>query len=469
MVIKSREEYNKRAERYGKYYVVRLPQGGFNIWKDDWKGNKGLYVPNDDRLRKRYREQKKKHGELREAFGTLIAARGVLECGKFSRPEGRKALGLPPGYVITTEEEALLAVRDYWMPRGKGHGYIPTKNVDKGVFSFGSEHPRIYKYIHRHLGGFKEAMEKWYPYFYNHISHSRRIKYIEIRTKEKLAQELINRFNTGLCISPTYLLFSPDKEERKLFYRVLDFARGDLFDKRETYTETVSRLTGLPAEDIKISEGANKKCSELIESLTEFLFYWSSLLGIDAWGFNLDKIHHTKYAARFKHKDNGKMYEADLRIGNSAMEVKAGVGKFSNERKSIKEKYGKDGCVWETGEDVEKGAFIFHAKPSYYRHFAHQIKEMGWPLITYKDFHEHLRRLIKVMKEKHSMYKGIRPEIRLDSIIDLHEEISLHPFLLLRNGNRERRAWIHHALEALIEKAQELRSEDSIKCQKLID
>jgi len=63
------------------------------------------------------------------------------------------------------------------------------------------------------------------------------------------------------------------------------------------------------------------------------------------------------------------------------------------------------------------------------------------------------------MKTKNAMYSSLRPITSLDYLLELHEEVSLHPFLLVRRENTERRDWSKHILHALIERAQELRDE----------
>jgi hypothetical protein len=245
----------------------------------------------------------------------------------------------------------------------------------------------------------------------------------------------------------------------------MDLAEKDLFGKGGGYTEIVHALTGMSVQDIRLDTGANTHCGKLTESFTKFLFYWSSLLDLETWNIENTKWISSKRAdMALLHGD--KRYEADLRIGNKPIEVKTGIARFSeNRRTDLIEKYGNHG-VWETGEDLEKGAVIFHARPTLYEHFLPEIREAGLQAIPYEDFHNHLGFLIEEMKTKAPMYRDVRPITSLDYLLDLHEEVSLHPFLLVRTENNARRHWGMHILSALIGRAQELRDAKFGKIQR---
>ena len=319
------------------------------------------------------------------------------------------------------------------------------------------EHASIYKYISRHLGGFPKAIGRWYPGLYEKISY-RRSKSPSLNEQEELSKKLINRFNAGLCISSSFLTHSADEKERELRRRVLDFAQKDLFGKKENYTQVVHRLTGLPLQDVKMNSGASKNCANLTEDFTSFLFYWSSILGLKTWDFDNDAwISHTGNAVRFFHGD--KRYESDLRIGNQPIEVKNALGRFDEGRlEEVIRKYGNDKGEWQTGESMERGAIVFHADPRLYKHCVKPITDTGLRVITYTNFHNHLIKVISEMKKRNALYRKVRPLTNLDYLIDLHEEVSLHPFLLIREGLSTRREWSEHMLKALIDKSQEIRN-----------
>ena len=74
-------------------------------------------------------------------------------------------------------------------------------------------------------------------------------------------------------------------------------------------------------------------------------------------------------------------------------------------------------------------------------------------MITYEDFHESLKELIHEMKKVPMLYRKRRPMMRLDHIVDLHEEVSLSPFLLVREGNRPIRIYAQYVLRDMISSA----------------
>jgi len=454
MPIKDLEAYCKRhAVKCGKYYVRHYENGGFFLYKTGWK--RGIDVPSDERLVQRYNEQLRQ-GRIKESLKGQIAARAVLACGYLSRDVGREILNLPKGNNHGSKKEAKKAVHDYWRPRRSESGFFrPTRNTDKRVTDFMQGHNRAYKYMARNMGGFKKAIDSWYQGCYREVS-LRRTQESPYLSENEIINIFIDRFNSGLAVSACSLKHSVDPQERELYRRVLDLAEKDIFGKKRAYTEIAHSVTGIPLHSIILNKGAHKNCAELTENFTEFLFYWSSLLGLETWNFdNTQWTEHKGNAINLLHGD--KRYMADLRIGNKAIEVKTGIARFSeNRRDEIIEKYGNRG-VWETGGEVEKGAVIFHARPSLYSHFLPAVKQAGLQAISYEDFHSHLTALIEQMKTKSPMYRDVRPITSLDYLLDLHEEVSLHPFLLVRTENNARRQWGTHILRALIERAQELR------------
>jgi len=462
MPVKDRVYYNRNAERHGPYFLHHYASGGFNIWKTGWKNTHGLDVQSDEVIVRKYHEQIQIYGKPKESLLCMIAARAIPVCGYLSRDIGRQTLNLPKvdknyGSVKCAKK----AVNDYWLPKRTESGlFKPTKNEDRGINDFMHESPKslsAYKYTARHLGGFRKAAEKWYRGLYREIS-IRRTHDNHVLTKKELTKTIIKRFNSGFCISPTYLRDSSDYEERELYRKVLDFAEKDLFGKKDAYIEMVHKLTGIPVHSIRMDDGANVHCGKLTESFTKFLFYWSSLLGLETW--NIDNRQWTSSRrGDLALLREDKRYEADLRIGNKPIEVKTGIGRFSEDRREmIVEKYGKPG-VWENNNQaVQKGTIIFHARPKLYAHFLPQLKEAGLTAVSYEDFQNHLINLIEKMKDKPMMYCDVRPITSLDYILKLHEETSLYPFLLVRTENNGRRQWGNHILTSLIERAQELRT-----------
>ena len=458
--------FTARAEEYqdGRYFVIRYPGGGFEVrspdWPSFWEKERGLVVPSDSSLREKYFLQTQNEGGIKDSLGNKIAARGLLECGKFSRVAGRQALDLPAGTNYGSMEHSKSTVYNYWHPRKTKAGFFtPRKNVTKNITEFMHDEPKAYKYIASHGEGIANTFESWYPGMYREVS-TRRVRTDSHSARKEIADILIDRFNKGLAIAPTALKFSTDEREKELYRRVLDLAEKDLV-RKEAYTEIVTRLTRLPVKSFSLGGIENKARGELTEEFTEFLFFWSSLVGTDTWGVDSSNwISSKRKDLAFLHGDT--RYEADLRVGDKAIEVKTGIGKLSEETGRILLKYGNHG-VWEnTGEDVKKGAIIFHKRQKLYANLLPAIKEAGLTVVSYADFHDRLGLLINEMKERPKMYRDVRPITSLDTLLDLHQEVSLNPYLLVREENKARRQWVHHILISLIERAKELRTQKFI-------
>lgn len=468
MPIRNYEEHcRKYGKKYGSYWGVVYSSGNRFIWKRGWK--RGLDIPKDETLAKTISEQMAEYGQIKTSLMSRIAARAIFECGKINRRLGREIFNLHAReYSTSPKEEAKSAIFEYWRPRKDEHGmYKPTINQGNLLADFkrsSNRSKRVYQCSARFPGGFKKLVDSIYPGLYREVSY-RRTRNNSLSAKQELSKILIERYNSGLAISSSSLQHSADPGERELRRRVLDLSESTLFDEEFmfSYTEIVHKLTGIPAEDVRLDNGSNTHCGKLAETFTKFLFYWSSVLGKDTWNIDNTQWISSKrpdlaLLPEGEKTENEQGYEADLRIGNLPIEVKTGVSRFAEDRRDgILKKYGNHG-MWESGEPLEKGAIVFHARPSLYEHFLSAIEEAKLQVISYEDFHDHLESLIGCMKKKSSMYRDVRPITNLDNLLKTHEEASLHPYLLVRTANSFRRAWIQEVLSALIVRAQEYRN-----------
>jgi hypothetical protein len=461
MPIKKILDYCKKyGKRYGSYWGVEYESGNRFLWKRGWK--RAMDISKDEVLVERGRHQLAQFGELKESLLGYVAARAVFECGHLSREVGRRVLNFPPATLpkSLTEKEIRKIIISYWHPQRDTNGnYIAGENVPQknlSVTTFFRDNYSAYRFIAKHLGGLRRYLESSFPGLYTQVS-SRRMPPNQM-DREALAKELIERHNSGLCISGN-LLKSFIFEERELYRRIKD-SYPDFFNV--SHAKRVSELTGLPEDSISLNTGQKCKKSHIEELLTNFLFQWSFLLGNPVFGFEPQtKIFdgETKRAFRIRAEDNGELCLSDLRLGNTAIEVKSYSHRMDKpNRENLIKRYGSGNSSWsDNGCDLENNVVIFHCQNAIYSNIAPKLHKAGIRVISYEEFHEELKKLIGEMKTKSSMYRDVRPICSLDYLVDLHEETSLHPFLLIRAENSDRRELSSCILQSLVDRAKELK------------
>jgi hypothetical protein len=462
--------------RINEWGYAPRPSGGYIFWKPGMFPG-GLTTDREDKLKERALRELKENGKYSSATNWQISAYGILKSGKISVMEGGKYLGLPPGRLIVTPEMISQAVKDFWAPcQDRKQGcYVPTQ-VGSPT-EFGRVYPAIYKHMSRkeNGGGFKVILDRMYRGLYDQIGLRNCIHTKQLRLN-RLRKELISRSNEGHCISPNWLKSSPLKKERELGFAVEEFREG-LFPLKKKYSkkkvisqgkngrsslslgetpsEAVSNITGFPLSQCSISMGANKRLSVIPEGLTSFLLHWSRILNVQPFGFDLDQ--EPPHIGEVLFLQGEQEYFSDFRFGNSPVEVKNAFTHFNNRRiAEINRKYVPESSRWKDGKSLEDLVLFFHAPMENYSSSLDRIEVPLRQIIHYKDFHEELKKLITKMKRVSHLYHEVRPLCNMDDLIELHEESSLHPFLLIRDGNTHRLNWHREVLKEMNKKARQL-------------
>lgn len=459
--------------RKGPWGYSSRPSGGYTFWKQGMNPG-GLTTTGENELREKALKELELDGKYSSATNWQISAYGILDSGKISIKGGRKYLDLPEGRQFITPQQVSEAIKTFWMPRwNRDRGcYVPT---NKGSLTdFGELHPRIYKHLSRkeNGGGFRANLDQMYCGLYDQISQRNSPDTIKLRLNN-LRKELISRFNKGMGISPNWLKSSSLKNERELGYAIEEFREGLFRIKKnkkvtqnrespkkspilgETPSEAAARITGLPSSEFSLSMGANKRLSVITEGLTSLMFNWSHIVDFQPFGFNL--IQEPPHLKSTLFLQEEKEYFADFRIGNTPIEVKNVLTSFNNGGiTEINNKYCPEKSRWKDGDNLRDLVLVFHApKPSY----ASYLEKLDVPIRTiihYNDFHSELKELVTKMNKSNGAYKDVRPSCNLEDLVKLHEEASLHPFLLIRDGDIQRLNWYREVIRRMVVQARQI-------------
>jgi len=452
----------REREKVGDYEILKHPGGGFSVFGPGLSKN-GFYLPSDSKITEEYHyqaEHKERKGHSK--FLTMkIKLRALLEGEKPNYTVGKKALGLPTrsdeGMVfrLTSLDEIRSTIREYW-PEDKVNEFIESGNEILAPEEFGLgrikdfsiKHRRQFHASHRTHGGLEEVMNSMgepYDGLYRRIQLRRSGKR-EIKP-EKLREKILKRFYLGLPVNKAYLQNSDLPSENDLLYDVLKLAGQE---GHYNYTQTVMALTGLKRKDIEVSVKARKEIAKISEALTGFLFSWAPLVGVDLEDIineegeivrNYDKGRTD--ILKFNYTDNHgeRVYGLpDLRIGNTAIEVKNGF--FVPTKKMVEDlvrRYAHEKNKWSDGNKMTDNVLVLNQRDSLYLKYLDEIKDAGIRVFRFEDFNERLKEVIRRIKTD---FKGeiaeFRPRIHsLDYLVDIHEEVSLRPATLVRGEDHE--------------------------------
>lgn len=462
----------KETRAYESYRFRDRPSGGYCFYWSGKDGKERRYrISSDGVLRERYEQQKAETGRINSGLRTQIGYRGIIESGRRSIVEGRKALKIKieaeKGHrtkspIWTTIGEVQDSIRKYYPP-DKVEALMCGENIklESPYRGYAKSYPRQYEATIRRFGGLFKVMERVYPGLYKKICVYDRSGHIDLNHIKK---ELLDRHNSGQTICPSALRSSNNPKERELAADLRRLAKVDdelikSSQVKKGLNNLVSHITGIHLLDIGISPSRRKTNAILTERLTEFLFSWASLLGLKVDNLDLSGEISSKYE-RVKLSDGG---FSDIRIGNQAIDAKNGAAYFDRkEVEKIIEKYTPFLNLWETEEPIDKSLIIFHRNTSLVERFFPQIRQAGIEIMTYEYFHKTLKNLIKRMqKECNAELRTLKPRVNnLDYLCYLHEEVSLYPALLTRPGNQDRAMWSKDIINCLINKAHELRGEN---------
>jgi len=448
------------------YNVRQRSSGSYEITGGDLR-TKGVHVPSDAVLKSRY-EKEKRNGRLSTSLLTLIAWRGYVESHERSAKSGRLALGIGRPKLKTkngevdyrADWEEIVAAVDAEYPVKKVTDYLAGKEVKlPGIAEFSKKHTREWHSAHRTYGpqlgegdGFKRVLEKLRPSLYAKL-HTGKGGVKRQIDKEKLKNELISRFNSGQSIGRTALLRSDSDEERRLGNDLLLLAAN----RKGGYYKVLEDLTGIRKKDVEIGPKEKKLYGAIAEDLVRFLVLWGGITQTITDTIPLGLPDSLK-EARLRYTYNGGTNAiSDLRIGNHPIEVKAGRQKIGpKEVNDLVERYGNNKTRWSTGESFA-GATIFFIKPKRtYKDAVKTLEENGITVVGQDWINSKVKQVVKIMKKdfSHSL-EGLNPVADLEQIVELSDQISHRPDVLLRRANGELSQWSHDMLRALIERGYE--------------
>ena len=454
-----------KEEQKGRYTVRHCVDGSYRVLGVTSSRNKrrDAYVPSDETLRLRYVRNMKAEGRLSLATRTFIGLRGIVFSGKRSLIQGKLALGLPLRN-ISSRKKVEQAVRSFW-PEEQVRQFLQGEPVSlRSITAFRKSYHAFYNRAREYSGTFQAYMESLpepYGELYAKLNKKFQMNRYQTINPDKLGKKLLQWFMQGKPISPSCLSrFSVGTEERNALYQLRVLGNHRYLGKKPgNLIKMISELTGLKPADIKMSGGARKRNATLTERLTSFALHWAQLLEMDLEGISLqEEIYTPRELRRFTKFSDGELGIADLRIGNTAIEVKTGVARFSpRDAEDVIDRYTPKRNDWETGESMDSGVVFFHQDPENYEWALQDIEKQGIKTVSHKEFHAILRQVLPAIRRQ-KLAARLSPRANLDYLLRYHQE-TLNPHLLMRYGNKTRMAWTGHLLSSLIRRAKSLRQE----------
>lgn len=463
----------KKRLKIGGYEVKLHPSGGFTVYGKEIH-KRGRYIsPREKVIADCNRAIEQGRRGFSTYLKTTLGYYGLFSLGKRSVAAGKQELGINGPFTETKrgrvksgvrvpKRDIQNAIKDIW-PQSQLDEWRDGEEVSfAGISDFREKFLREYMSAHNVRGGFRKVFEsvypqKIYPGVYDRIS--KRVYASTVNT-EVLGEWFRSRGSIGLPVSQSYLRYSEDPEETLAYRQVLTLKKSSSRLLKLSFDDVVKEISGLRKEDIESCRGSRTPMANLSEELVHFFFLWNCLLGIPL-GRHTPKgeIHKVGHERMFGYGE--KDCQADMRIGDVAVEVKSGMARFKDKQlQDMLGRYTPNTNFWLTGEPITESSVVFHSKPVFYSHTLPRIKEAGIQVIEHEWFSEKLRQLIKSMKQTHAdVIRDIRPRIQsLDYILALDHELVFSPFLLMRPSNRERREWSRDLLRNLSEKAKELQN-----------
>ena len=433
--------------KIGKYEIFYRPGDRCSI-----RGpgiSRSFSLPSDKELKERY-QRESSSGRISGSLMTMLYHRAILENGTRSVPLGVAALGFKARSV--GDDEINNAINEFW----------PGESEKlRSISEFKRMYSRVYNSAHKSHGGLRKVMEGVCPGLYRKAHRANNLS--GDLDREALKEELLNRFYRGKPVNKTYLVHSQNEEEKNLARKIIVLSRvyGGILG-RIGFTETIMRLTKLRREDIDMKGANSKRNATILEHLTEFLLGWAPLLGVDVSDFvdgsNISDLRRGKLERSFTYDDE-KRGEADLRIGNRAIEVKGGFVQFSDSHELLL-RYAPGLNSWIDGEKMDSSLLIFHQEEWMYKKILEDLKNAGVDVLGYGQFHDSLKKVIKgIEREYPQETREMKPRIAdLDYLIRLHEELSFSPCNLMRANSVHRREWTLGVISGLNSLAREIKT-----------
>jgi len=455
----------KKGKTIGKYTKVESSRtkGAYTIYG---RGiNKGVHIPPDDVLKKRYEER----GGT-STINKQIQYRAVLDHGRPGLNLGKEALGIK---IIKASKIPTKDVKnkfeEFW-PKELVKQYLES-DVDERpelgtLKGFAKKHKKLYYVINKNSRKegnlrMKNLLEEVYPGLYDEIKIF--TKYEEIN-RDQVRERLLNLHHKGIAINKTALEMHPSPSVRKLLHQVINLAQKERGNNG--YSLYASKLTGIPEEDIKSSKTSMARNAAIAEKITKLLVVWAPTLNVDISNyFNIrqGELIELKEKRKFLYEKSNEdlLGISDLRIGNQAIEVKSGFGVIESQRlEDIIAKYSpnqKNPPEWLDGEPLEKSTLVLHKKSNGEEKNITKIENSGITVVNYEIFRPLLKECLDTM-EKHFLPEIIEiyPRIHnLDNILKAYDLLVQEPQIFMRTGNRSTIEFFEKTIESLSYLGQE--------------
>jgi uncharacterized protein YprB with RNaseH-like and TPR domain len=450
-----------KEESRGEYTVRFCVDQSYRIIGPGTNPKYGFVLPPISRIARGLDQDMRKNNRASNSTNTYLKFLGVIAAGKRSQKEGRKLLNAtiksPP-----TLETIKQALREFY----------PTKDIQaairgelelQGVTPFAKTHNRPYILAnkkHNGLRGVLSQMESPYPKAVDLIY---KVTTREGINPQTLGEQLFTWFCQGRSINIASLggfpKKSPERRAHNYIHTLVNSREGNLFGRTKSPTKMVSKLTGLSEEDIRLSRGDSKQASILAESLVSLVYHWIQPLGLQVQGVNGFEIFDEATLRKFHYLSEGEEPQigfADLRVGNSAIEVKGYFGIFSGTRRdNLIKRYGNP-IKWDSGERVDQTTLVFHQPKETYAREKSKIQQAGIEIMDHARFYSVLERVIERMKKRPQLIQGLEPLVNLDYLLKLDREI-LDSTSLFRESDQERKRWSFEGVNALVRRAKDIR------------
>ncbi|MDD5193165.1 MAG: ribonuclease H-like domain-containing protein [Candidatus Nanoarchaeia archaeon] len=424
---------------------------------------KSIVIPSERVIKARYYQEIERDGGSSYTTNTWLGWLGYVYTGRRSMVEGKKALGIRPHepFPLTIIEQK---IRKFW-PKPELERIVKSgQRTERTVCKFKAAHPVEYMAAHNHYGGMKGVLENMDPPYSSAysvlVSRNHRSDRITQENQECLSGTLLDWYCSGRFIAPSYLATTPiGSEERKASNDLVLIARSGSLHARSR-SEVIKQLTGLSLEDFRISKGSSKQYSRLTERLAQFVLTWADTLGLNVPWIPQGRLKTEESERLFHH--NGQDVYADFRIRDHSIEVKSPIGALHpvGMRKIIG-RYTPGNNNWADGWPISDSTLILLQPRRLYSRYESDLAEAGINLVTYETFYQTLEQVLAGIKKDKSLIQDLVPRVNLDAIESLGKEL-LHPSLLLRPRNRERRTWLCEMLDSLNQRARKLKTKKRI-------
>lgn len=377
-----------------------------------------------------------------------------------------------PAHILTDE------IRRLW-PEEHVRGFLAGRSVS--LPSIGAlRRSKFYQaFFNKTRGGLKQFLQGMgEPYsdgLYFAVHRGGTYFYEDI-DEDELGRSLFSRFLEGKCVSWGALSCSTFDEERDLagqiaavarHYRVSDVSAACLLIRKNQDRFWKGKDI---RKEVEISRTASKQNSILGERFVEFLLSWGYLTGtlskfMERTGLcEEDFVFNTSRGGSARFRYNGDQYEADLRIGNRAIEVKTFhriFGSRDTKRLLLRYDQRRNAPKWEDGEQLEFPSVVFFNSVSdCYSKSRREIEDHGLVVITFEETQELLKKVLTTMQKdfSDSFYQTCPRVYTPDNLATTFEEVSTHPYLILRSCYENQRLLVISQLESLIKQAHAIQN-----------